>query len=248
MMTTMPRAAHHHVPVLPDRLVRRLACHQALHDPVREPRNRLRWLPELRRWQAQRLERSFNAFLQDPGTRPAARFFLDDVYGDHDFSRRDADIARVIPMMQGLLPRPLLASVADGIELGVLTQAFDLRMAEALERLAPTRRRLDDALYMRAYREVGRRRLRNHQIGLIAHVGQGLGAALRMPKVGTLLRLSRLPAKVAGLAQLQGFLESGFDAFAQLDDIEGFLAEIDRSERAISCRLFAGDPDPFRDG
>jgi hypothetical protein len=151
-------------------------------------------------------------------------------------------------MMQGLLPRPLLASVADGIELGVLTQAFDLRMAEALERLAPTRRRLDDALYMRAYQVVGRPRLRGHQIGLIAHVGQGLRVALRMPKVGTLLRLSRLPAKVAGLGQLQGFLESGFDAFAQLDDIEGFLAEIDRSERAISRRLFAGDPDPFRDG
>src|SRR3546814_17466278 len=33
------------------RLERRLACHQALHDPAREPRNGLRWLPELRRWQ-----------------------------------------------------------------------------------------------------------------------------------------------------------------------------------------------------
>jgi hypothetical protein len=246
MMTTMPRAAHHHVPVLPDRLARRLACHQALHDPVREPRNRLRWLPELRRWQAQRLERSFNGFLRDPGTRPAARFFLNDVYGDHDFSRRDADIARVMPMMQGLLPRPLLASVADGIELGVLTQAFDLRMAEALQRLAPARRRLDDALYMQAYQAVGLPRLRRHQIGLIGHVGQGLEAALRMPKVGTLLRLSRLPAKAAGLAQLQGFLERGFDAFAQLGDIDGFLGAIDRSERMISRRLFAGDADPFR--
>ena len=47
------------------RLQRRLACHQALHDPVREPRNQLRWLPELRRWQAERLERSFDRFLQD---------------------------------------------------------------------------------------------------------------------------------------------------------------------------------------
>jgi hypothetical protein len=242
----MPRAMQKKDSMLPRRLTRVLACHQALHDPAREPRNRLRWLPELRRWQAQRLERSFNGFLQDPGTRPAARFFLNDVYGDHDFSRRDADIARVMPMMQGLLPRPLLASVADGIELGVLTQAFDLRMAEALQRLAPTRRRLDDALYMQAYQAVGLPRLRRHQIGLIGHVGQGLEAALRMPKVGTLLRLSRLPAKAAGLAQLQGFLERGFDAFAQLGDIDGFLGAIDRSERTISRRLFAGDADPFR--
>ena len=245
MMSAMSPATHKPDRLLPARLARRLACHQVLHDPVREPRNRLRWLPELRRWQAQRLERSFNTFLQDPGTRPAARFFLNDVYGDHDFSRRDADIAKVMPVMQGLLPRPLLASVADGIELGVLTQAFDLRMAEALDRLAPTRRRLDDALYMQAYRAVGLPRLRRHQIGLIGHVGQGLGAALRMPKVGTLLRLSRLPAKAAGFAQLQGFLERGFDAFARLGDIDGFLRDIDRSERAISARLFAGDADPF---
>ena len=246
MMAAMSRATHNQDPSPSARLARRLACHQALHDPVGEPRNRLRWLPELRRWQAQRLERSFNGFLQDPGTRPAARFFLNDVYGDHDFSRRDADIAKVLPMMQGLLPRPLLESVADGIELGALTQAFDLRMAEALDRLAPTRRRLDDALYMRAYRAVGLPRLRRHQIGLIGHVGQGLAAALRMPKVGTLLRLSRLPAKAAGLAQLQGFLERGFDAFEQLGDIDGFLGDIDRSERTISGRLFAGDADPFR--
>ena len=246
MMAVMSRATHQHDSTLSTRLARRLACHQALHDPVREPRNRLPWLPELRRWQAQRLERSFNRLLQDPGTRPAAHFFLKDVYGDHDFSRRDADIAKVMPMMQGLLPQPLLASVADGIELGVLTHAFDLRMADVLGRLAPSQRRLDDSLYMQAYRAVGLPRLRGHQIGLISHVGQGLGSALQMPKVGTLLRLSRLPAKAVGLAELQGFLERGFDAFAQLGDIDGFLDDIDRAERAISRRLFAGDADPFR--
>jgi hypothetical protein len=231
--------------MLARRLARRLACHQALHDPAREPRNRLRWLPEVRRWQAQRLELSFNAFLEDPGTRPAARFFLNDVYGDHDFTRRDADIARVMPMMQGLLPQPLLASVADGIELGVLTHAFDLRMAAALERSSRSRR-LDEASYAQAYRTVGLPRLRGHQIGLIHRVGQGLGTALRVPKVGSLLRFSRLPAKAAGFGELQGFLERGFDAFAQLGDIDGFLDQIDRSERAISRRLFAGEADPFR--
>ena len=116
---------------VPHRLARRLACHQALFDPRREPRNRLRWLPELRRWQAQRLREGFARFLADPARRPAAEFFLTDVYGDHDFSRRDADIARVLPAMQRLLPGALLETVADAIELGALTQALDLRMAKA---------------------------------------------------------------------------------------------------------------------
>jgi hypothetical protein len=132
------------------RLQRRLACHQTLHDAVAEPRNHLRWLPELRRWQAARLERSFRGFLQDPKRAAAAHFFLTDVYGDRDFSRRDADIARVLPTMQRLLPSSLLATVADGIALGALTHALDLRMAEALGEIAPKGRRLDDARYAEA--------------------------------------------------------------------------------------------------
>ena len=33
-------------------------------------------------------------------------FFLTDVYGDHDFSRRDANVAKVMPMMQRLFAQP----------------------------------------------------------------------------------------------------------------------------------------------
>ncbi|HRA03334.1 MAG TPA: hypothetical protein PLM54_08915, partial [Thermomonas sp.] len=69
------------------RLARRLAWHQALYDPAREPRNGLRWLKPLQAWQAQRLQRSFAGFLADPARRPAAQFFLTDLYGEHDFSQ-----------------------------------------------------------------------------------------------------------------------------------------------------------------
>lgn len=222
-----------------------LACHQALHDPAREPRNRLRWLPELRRWQASRLERSFGRFLADPTRAPAARFFLTEVYGDHDFSQRDADIARVMPAMQRVLPASLLGTVADGIALGALTHAFDLRMAEALQSISPTGRRLDDARYGQAYRRVGLPRLRGKQIALIDDVGRGLGRALRLPGVGMLLRMSRGPAQAAGLGELQGFLERGIGAFRELGDVDAFLDEIARSERRVARRLFDDAPDPF---
>ncbi|GAB3751010.1 FFLEELY motif protein [Lysobacter olei] len=223
---------------LPDLLQR----HQRLTDPSLEPRNRLRWLPELRRWQAGRLRHSFAHFLDDPKRQAAAEFFLTDVYGDHDFTRRDADIARVVPLMQKLLPDTLLASVADAIELGLLTHAFDLRMAGVLESLAPRRRRLDGGLYGEAYRACGLPRLRDHQIDLIARVGTDLGRGLELPGVRMLLKLSRGPAQAAGLAELQGFLERGVEAFARLGDPEGFIAEIERDERLLSRRLFAGDP------
>lgn len=229
-----------------DRLGRRLAWHQALHDAALEPRNRLRWLPILRQWQAKRLEESFEHFLYDPQRRAAALFFLTDVYGDHDFSRRDANVAKVLPMMQRLLPAAVLGTVADGIELGAVTHALDVRMAEALQRLAPTRKRLDAALYAKAYREVGHARLRNHQIDLISSVGLGLAKAVRTPGVAMLLRLSRGPAKASGLGELQGFLERGFAAFSAMGDGKAFVNDIEDSERQVTQRLFAGDPDPFR--
>ena len=231
---------------LAQRLTTLLGRHQALHDPRNEPRNRLRWLPEVRRWQAERLETSFDRFLRDPARRPAAQFFLSDVYNDHDFSRRDADVARVLPMMQRLLPGTLLATVADALELGLLTHAFDLRMARVLQQTAPRRRKLDAALYAQAYRAAGLPRLRGHQIELISHVGLGLGHALRMPGLSLLLKLARGPAKAAGLAELQGLLERGFAAFGQLGDVRGFIAEIEQDERGVALRLFNGDPDPFR--
>lgn len=226
-------------------LARRLAWHDAVHDPEREPRNRLRWLHELRRWQAARLAASFQGFMQDPKRKPAAEFFLTDLYGDRDFSRRDADIARVVPKMQRLLPQSLLETLADAIELGALSHALDLRMAEALQRLAPRRTTLDDELYARAYREVGLPRLRAHQIDLIAVAGYGLGHALRGRGVSTLLSVLRGPARAAGFGELQSFLERGFGAYAKLDDVAAFIADIERSEREIARRLFAGHPEPF---
>ena len=147
-------------------------------------------------------------------------------------------------MMQRLLPASVLGTVADGIELGALTHALDLRMAEALQRLAPTRKRLDADLYSRAYREVGHARLRDHQIDLISAVGLGLARAVRTPGVSMLLRLSRGPAKASGLGELQGFLERGFAAFAALGDGKAFVDDIEASEREVAQRLFSADPDP----
>ena len=228
------------------RLAWLLGRHQSLHDPEHEPRNLLRWVPEVRRWQAERLESSFDRFLRDPKRRPAAQFFLSDIYNDRDFSRRDAGVARVLPMMQRVLPGTLLTAVADAIELGLLTHAFDLRLARVLHAIAPQRRKLDAALYAQAYREAGLPRLRGHQIDLLAHVGLGLGHALRLPGVSMLLKLSRGPAKAAGLTELQGFLERGYRAFSELGDVHAFTAEIEQDERDVARRLFNGDPDPFR--
>lgn len=227
------------------RLVRRLDWQKAINDPQREPRNRLPTLPLLRQWQSRRLASGFQDFLQDPTKRPAAQFFLSDLYADRDFSARDRDAAKVLPMMARFLPDSLLRAATDAIELAVLSHAFDLRLAEQLalrpEPLAP----ISIADYCRAYRGANYPRLRRHQIELVLRVGRALDAAVKKHGVYKLLRAARLPAQLAGLSELQKFLERGFTAFDALGGADSFLDEVGARELAISRHLFAGDPQPF---
>lgn len=228
------------------RLSRLLLANQYLRDPQRHVENTSPWLPVLQRWQAQRLASSFRGLLERDDTRPAAEFFLSDLYGDHDVSDRDAGVARIVPRLVRLLPEVFLETAADGIELGALSHALDLRMTRMLARQHGTRApRLDVERYGRAYRAAGLPRLRRRQVDLIVCVGRALDVAVHHPMLGRVLKLSRLPARAAGLAELQQFLERGFAAFGALGGAEEFLAIIERQERAVSRRLFAADPQPF---
>ena len=227
------------------RLARRLAWQRAAHDPARDPRNTLPQLSLLRQWQSRRLAASFADFLADPRMRPAAQFFLSDLYGDKDFSARDRDAARILPMMARLLPDTLLRAATEAIELAVLSHALDLRMAAQLARRPKPMAPLTVADYARAYRYGGYRRLRRHQIELVLQVGHALDAAVKKHGVHKLLRASRIPAQLAGLSELQAFLERGFNAFEALGGADEFLAAVAGRERAVSERLFAGDPKPF---
>ena len=197
----------------------------------------------LRGWQAQRLEASFADVLDDPVMRDAGRFFLSDLYGDQDFSGRDRDVEKIMPVMVHLLPDSLLVAARDAIGLHALSHALDLRMVAAME--ARRWRRLDADRYGAIYRDCGLPRVRARQIDLIVAVGRNLDAAVRRHGVHRILKASRLPARAAGLSELQGFLERGFDAFDRLGGAERFLARIRLGEREVSRRLFAGDPSPF---
>lgn len=227
------------------RLARLIAWQRAINDPVREPRNRLATLSPLRQWQSQRLAGSFADFLADPRMRPAAQFFLSDLYADRDFSARDRDAARVLPMMARLLPEGLLHAAVDAIELATLSHALDLRVAEQLSQRRDPMAPITAADYGRAYRHRGLRRLRRHQIELVLRVGHALDAAVQRHGIYKLLRAARLPAQLAGLSELQAFLERGFEAFDALGGAQDFLSQVAAREREVSERLFAGHPRPF---
>lgn len=227
------------------RLAKRLRWQKAINSVQEEPRNRLPTLPLLRQWQSARLEASFRDFLNDAKMRPAAQFFLSDLYADRDFSARDRDAAKVLPTMSRFLPDSLLRAATDAIELAVLSHAFDLRLAESLASRPDPLKPITEAEYCHAYRSAPYPRLRRHQIHLVLRVGRALDAAVKKHGVYKLLKAARLPAQMAGLSELQKFLERGFTAFDALGGADRFLDELGRRELQVSERLFAGHPQPF---
>lgn len=223
-------------------IARRLRWRADAFDPGRTA-NRSPRLATLRAWQAQRIESSFADVLGDARMHAAGRFFLSDLYADRDFSARDRDVDRIMPVMVHLLPEAMLRAARDAIELHVLSHSLDLRIVEAMSRRRVAR--LDAVRYAEVYRDAGLPRLRQRQIDLVVAVGRSLDAAVRRHGVHRLLRASRLPARAAGLSELQGFLERGFDAFAMLGGAEPFLQRVAQGEGEVSRRLFAGHPRPF---
>lgn len=192
----------------------------------------------LRAWQVQRLARTHADLLEHPKFAQAAAFFLTDIYGANDSSFRDEELHRVIPTMTKLMPAAGLETVADAIDLDALSEELDAAMVKALGRNV---RAIDAAAYGEAYRKVGRREDRERQIELVRGVGHSLDRLTRQPFVGTTLSLMRKPAKLAGLSNLQSFLERGYQAFHAIGDAEEFIRCILDREEDLLGALFAGD-------
>jgi hypothetical protein len=196
----------------------------------------------LRAWQAVRLARTHADLLASPRMGPAATFFLTDLYGSTDLSKLAADVKRIVPVMTKFLPVAALETVADAIELQALSEELDIAMVKAL---GSRIRNLDATAYGRAYRKVDRRGDRERQIALIRDVGQALGRLINQPLVTSALGLMRKPAQLAGLGELQAFLERGHDAFRKMGDTKKFLGLIVSRERKLLKALLAGDDSPL---
>jgi hypothetical protein len=197
-------------------------------------------LAELKRWQSKRLERTYADIAAQPRYKAATAFFLDDLYGPKDFSGRDQAMLRILPVMSRILPEKAVETAALSIELEAVSESLDQRLAAALPE-GP----IDADAYAKAYRETSSRAQRQHQIELLDAVGHRLDALVAKPLVSSTLKLMRRPAKVAGLGDLQDFLERGFAAFRGMKGADAFLALVRERETAILNRLFSGEPEPF---
>ncbi|HUQ28211.1 MAG TPA: hypothetical protein VM051_06445 [Usitatibacter sp.] len=197
-------------------------------------------LAELKRWQAQRLATTYADYAAQPRYRAATAFFIDDLYGAKDFSSRDQAMLRILPLMTRLLPASAVETAALAIELEALSEDLDHRLAAALPPGAITQ----DG-YAQAYRVSATRAERERQVELIDAAGHRLDEVVKKPMLGRTLTLMRRPARMAGLSDLQDFLERGFAAFREMKGADEFLDVVKRRETRILSGLFSGAARPF---
>ncbi|MGA7986061.1 MAG: hypothetical protein WCA01_12845, partial [Burkholderiales bacterium] len=199
----------------------------------------------LRRWQAARLARTYRDLLDDANTRPAAEFFLSDLYGLQDTAGRDAGLERVFPLMSKALPEAALHGIGLAVELDALSEELDAELLDVLGRTRGARDELSEDAYAEAYRRCDNYARREHQIGLIREVGEDLAQLVRKSMVYAMLRTMRGPAKAAGCGELQDFLERGFRAFRKMKQPEHFLDTIQGREMRILDRIYSSSARPF---
>lgn len=193
--------------------------------------------------QAERFANTYADLLASPRYAQASGFFLNELYGTRDFAERDAQFARIVPAIVRLFPQEIVATVARLAQLHALSEGLDTAMGQVLtpahqEAGAPYPP-VSDAAYAAAWQAVGQREARHQQVALALQIGQDLDRLTARPLLRRMLKLMRGPASAAGLADLQRFLESGFDTFANMRGAAEFLRTIEQRELAFVTGLFS---------
>jgi hypothetical protein len=199
-----------------------------------------RQVTRIKAWQHRRLERTYADLAAQPRYAPAVAFFLDELYGGHDTALRDRDLIRMYPTMKRLLPGYALKTVQDALELDVLSEEFDHAIAHMIGS-----KPLTTENYLAAFFAAGRREDRLRQVTLMSEVGRGLDRVVKKPLIYSTLKMLRVPARAAGLENMQQFLEAGFSAFRHMQGADFFLDTVGERETTLIERIFLRHPAPF---
>jgi len=221
---------------LTDALGRVIGLRARLHA---DPDLCARWLA-VKRWQSERLARTYADLLASDRYRESCEFFLEELYGARDFEQRDEEVQKVVPKLARMLPGRAIETLLLAVELDELSEDFDAGLARLIQ--VP----VTAARYAEAYPKVGTAAKRARQIELVDDIGGALDRLARIPMLAPMLGMMKGPAEAWGYGHLHHFLYRGFHAFAGMGGARDFLATIRRRERAINARLFARETDPFR--
>ncbi len=209
-----------------------------------KPTNIDHHLAKLAHWQSERLKFSHQDFYQSSSYQDGLSFLFTDLYSTEDFSDRDRDLERIFPKMLKLLPKNILETVSLLVELNLLTQQLDQRLAEIIF-VQHERIELNEQVYCEAYRACNNHGERLYQIQLTSQLGQKLDKYARSSVILLTLRMTEGAAEMAGLKALHQFLITGFEAFHSMEDLRNLMSILSNRETLFLDQIYQGSNRPF---
>jgi len=164
----------------------------------------------------------YSEFEEKPETAAAVQFVISDLIGT-GVSQRDADLARIIPVMIRLLPGKALQALASAMELNARALAINLEICRRLFDDADETAGISERDYCEAFRQSTSLDECRELIDLTIDLGHALKRLVRSSVLGMTLRAMHYPAHAAGFGAMQGFLETGYSTFHAIEHIDYFL-------------------------
>lgn len=207
----------------------------------------------VKRAQCERFRCTYQDILAHADMRHAGEFFLSELYGEKDFSKRDAQFSRITSSLQRLFPVRVQDLTLKLLQLHALSEQLDHAMASALLRYQhqPSSATIRFSQYLGLWHEVGSSLARKQQLALVSQIGAELTLLTKAPGLRSMLKMMRGPALLSGLSDLQIFLETGFDVFSNLQSsstgVGPFMQAIESRESLWIDHLFKANPSIFTD-
>lgn len=187
-------------------------------------------------WQVAYTMPFYGEFENDPETAAAVEFVLSDLVGT-GISARDADLARVIPIMTRLLPDNALAALASATKLNARALSINLEICRTLLSRSGLDKGISERDYCDAFRRSTTLRECLDLIDLTISLGHTLQRLVANPLLGMTLRAMHRPAHAAGFGAMQDFLEKGYATFHAIDDVEIFLEKLAERMTSVFTRI-----------
>lgn len=184
----------------------------------------------IKAFQTRRFESDYADILKGVEFGPALQFFLEELYGPRDFAERDRQFERISATVSEFFPAEVARTVEDLVELHALSESLDLAMAREVLQSSG---KIDATDYRTAWRKLDCAVERRRQLDLVLSLGTQLGTLTRKRVLRRMLGMMRVPARLAGLEDLQSFLERGFDSFSGIHSSEALMRIIEARESAF---------------
>lgn len=178
----------------------------------------------------------YGEFLEQPDTEAAVEFIVSDLIGA-GVSKRDSDMARIIPVMVRLLPARALQTLATAMELNAHVMAINLDICQRLVGPAELDAGISERAYCAAFRESTKLDESLELVDLTISLGHSLRGLVRSAILGATLHAMHHPAHAAGFGAMQDFLEKGYTTFHAIEDVDDFLDRFGERMTEVFTRI-----------